>query len=88
MDPHDNGQYYGNLKYIERVIPSLSSTFSIYHNSYKNAGNIYSAAIKTSMFGEYEFAQTVIIHTLSLISVITNFYLGLIIPFINIKKMF
>lgn len=87
LDPLDKAQYYGDIKFIDRIIPSLQSTFSIYHNSYKDASNIYSSAIKTSMFGEYVFAENGIIHTLSLISVVTNFYLGLIIPIIIIINL-
>lgn len=88
MDPMDIKQYYGLIDFKDRITPSLSAIKSVYHDSYDNAENIYGAVIKTSMYGEYKFAKTGILHYLSLLSVIINFFLGLIIPIIIIISLF
>jgi len=80
MDPIDIKQYYGLIDFKDRITPSLSAIESVYHNSYDNAGNIYGAVIKTSMYGEYKFAKKGILYELSKLSVLINFFLGLIIP--------
>lgn len=84
LDPKEMAQYYGYLPFMNRLLPNLESLNSVYHNSYVNAGNIYGAIIKTSLFGEYEFAKTGFLYTLAQISVIFNFFIGIIIPIILI----